>query len=243
MKLPAGIENAFTRFDRMSIRERGLIAFATLAVMIMAWTVVSYDPIRAREGALGGEIESLDQSMAANTQTVNDVVTGDPASLALQKETKLRKELAEINAKLASKSGGLIEPERMVKVIQDVLARQRGVTLISLHNKPVTMLTPPKPASIAIDAHAAAIDSPIATPESEQAAAEQAANANGPYVHPVELVIEGQYLDILAYLHALETLEWRFYWKLLELETTRYPTNRVRIELNTLSMDKNWIGV
>ena len=51
------------------------------------------------------------------------------------------------------------------------------------------------------------------------------------------------YLDVLAYLHALESLEWRFYWRLLELESTAYPRNRVRIELSTLSLDKDWIGV
>jgi MSHA biogenesis protein MshJ len=48
---------------------------------------------------------------------------------------------------------------------------------------------------------------------------------------------------VLAYLHALESLEWRFYWRLLELESTAYPRNRVRIELSTLSLDRDWIGV
>jgi MSHA biogenesis protein MshJ len=62
-------------------------------------------------------------------------------------------------------------------------------------------------------------------------------------MHPVEIVVEGAYLDVLEYLRALESLEWRFYWKVLELKTTRYPINRVRIELSTLSMDKEWIGV
>jgi MSHA biogenesis protein MshJ len=239
MRLPAAIETAATRFDRMSIRERGLMGIAALAVLVMGWTVALYDPLRARETALAGELASLHESIGVSAQTMSDAAAGDPATAAIAKETQLRAELAEINGKLASKSAGLIPPERMVEVLQDVLAGQHGVTLISLHNKPMTTLTPP--------AAAAAKETFLNTTASEQAAAtaaaEQASNAAGPYVHPVELVIEGQYLDILAYLHALEALEWRFYWKLLELETTRYPTNRVRIELNTLSMDKDWIGV
>jgi MSHA biogenesis protein MshJ len=80
-----------------------------------------------------------------------------------------------------------------------------------------------------------------ATDAESQTAAESA--GGGPYVHTVELVIDGQYLDILDYLRALEALPWRFNWKVLELATRRYPLNRVTIQLTTLSMDKDWIGV
>lgn len=234
MKLPAALETGMARFDRMSVRERGLITVAALASLLMLWTIALLDPVTARESSLTGELKSLQDAMTATAQTLTDATTRDPTASVLAKEEQLRKELAEINAKLASKSAGLIAPERMVQVIQDVLAGQRGVTLISLHNKPVTTLAPTK---VLRDGAF------VTTPASEQADAVAAANVAGPYVHPVELVIEGRYLDILSYLHALEALEWRFYWKLLELETTRYPTNRVRIELNTLSMDKDWIGV
>lgn len=210
MTLPAGFEAALSRFDRMSLRERGLVAVAVLACVVMLWTVTLWDPIAARQQTLADELSSLQQTMVSTADTLDANAKNDPAMLALRQEEQLRKELADINAQLASQSAGLIPPERMVQVIQDVLARQRGVTLISLHNKRVTTLD---------------------------------ASASAPYVHPVELVVEGRYLDILTYLHALEALEWRFYWKLLELETVRHPTNRVRIEINTLSMDKEWIGL
>jgi MSHA biogenesis protein MshJ len=234
MKLPAGLEAAMSRFDRLSLRERGLVAGALLATVVMLWTVALWDPMAARQQGLADELSGLQQTMVTTADTLDATTQNDPASLALKKEEHLRKELADINSQLASKSAGLIPPERMVQVIQDVLARQVGVTLISLHNKPVTTLAPAKPAASAAE--------PLVTqPASERAVMDAA--ATGPYVHPVELVIEGRYLDILAYLHALEALEWRFYWKLLELETVRHPTNRVRIEINTLSMDKDWIGV
>jgi MSHA biogenesis protein MshJ len=234
MTLPAGVEAAMSRFDRLSLRERGLVAAAVLAIVIMLWTVAMWDPIAARQQALANELGSLQQTMVTTAETLDANALNDPATLALKKEEQLRKELAGINSQLASQSAGLIPPERMVQVIQDVLARQHGVTLISLHNKPVTTLARPKPASPAAEPL-------VTTPVSERAVMDAA--ASGPYVHPVELVIEGSYLDILAYLHALEALDWRFYWKLLELKTVRHPTNRVRIEINTLSMDKDWIGV
>jgi MSHA biogenesis protein MshJ len=69
------------------------------------------------------------------------------------------------------------------------------------------------------------------------------AHPTGPYVHPVELVVEGSYLDVLAYLQALERLPWRFYWRTLDLQSAVYPVNRVRVELGTVSLDKAWIGL
>lgn len=234
MKLPAGLEAAMSRFDRMSVRERALVGVAVLASVVMLWMVAMWDPISARQQALADELSSLQQTMVTTAETLDASTQNDPATVALKKEEQLRKELTDINAQLASQSAGLIPPERMVRVIQDVLARQRGVTLISLHNQPVTTLTQAK-------ASTPPVESFVTTPASERAVLD--ASAAGPYVHPVELVVEGRYLDILAYLHALEALDWRFYWKLLELETVRYPTNRVRLEINTLSMDKDWIGL
>ena len=69
------------------------------------------------------------------------------------------------------------------------------------------------------------------------------AHPTGPYVHPVELVIEGSYLDVLSYLQALERLPWHFYWRTLDLQSAVYPVNRVRVELGTVSLDKAWIGL
>jgi MSHA biogenesis protein MshJ len=91
---------------------------------------------------------------------------------------------------------------------------------VSLQNKPVSALV-----------------EPAATADGSQA------EITGPYVHRVELVVDGRYLDIVKYLHALEALPWHFYWRSLDLKTTEYPMNRVHIELSTLSLDKDWIGV
>jgi MSHA biogenesis protein MshJ len=64
-----------------------------------------------------------------------------------------------------------------------------------------------------------------------------------PYVHSIELVVDGQYTDVLDYLGQLEALPWKFRWTSLDLSTAGYPRNRVRIELSTLSLDSTWLGV
>jgi MSHA biogenesis protein MshJ len=146
--------------------------------------------------------------------------SGAAAAAAYEQAATLEQHLATVNAQLSSASAGMIAPQRMAEVIHDVLSRQHGVTLLSLRN---------------LDAIKVPLD----------AAGESAAVAGAPrpYVHTVEIVLEGRYLDVLAYLQALEALPWRFYWRRLELTTTHYPLNRVRVELGTVSMDSQWIGL
>jgi MSHA biogenesis protein MshJ len=234
MKLPAALEKNFAKFNNLTLRERALVSAAVLVALVMIWTVAIFDRISAKERFLSSEVDTIQGAIANASQSLSDLASTDPTTLALNKEKKLQGELKEINEQLASRSGGLIEPERMVQVIHDVLAHQHGIALVSLQNKGVTPLIQPAVQQVGT-ADAAATDA------ESQTIAENV--GGGPYVHTVELVIDGQYLDILDYLRALEALPWRFNWKVLELATRRYPLNRVTIQLTTLSMDKDWIGV
>jgi MSHA biogenesis protein MshJ len=143
---------------------------------------------------------------------VNTVGTGD-AGATLQRTIALAAQLNQVTARLDSQSAGLIPPQRMTQVIHDVLSRQQGVTLISLRS---------------------------AAPH-ELGDGSGTGAANGPYVHSVVLVMQGQYLDDLAYLQALEALPWHFYWQSLELDATHYPATRVTVRLGTVSMSHHWI--
>jgi len=232
MKMPAQLESLFARFDRLTIRERVLVCAAALAAVVMSWMIGIQDPLAAKLRSLNSELASLQDSL--NSDPSMSATATDPVVVARHKAKELQAKLDDLNKELASKAAGLIPPERMVQVIHDVLSHQKGLTLVSLHNKAVMSLVSeaPAPAPSAGDSAEADANTAPAAPVDI-----------GPYVHPVEIVIEGSYLDVLQYLQALETLPWHFYWKVLELNAGTYPLNRVRIELSTLSMDKEWLGV
>ena len=138
--------------------------------------------------------------------------TGD-AGATLQRTIALAAQLNQVTARLDSQSAGFIPPQRMTQMIHDVLSRQQGVTLISLRSV--------APRGLADSSGVGASD--------------------GPYVHSVVLVVQGQYLNVLAYLQALEGLPWHFYWQSLELDATHYPVTRVTVRLGTVSMSHDWI--
>jgi MSHA biogenesis protein MshJ len=217
MKMPAAIDAMVSRFDRMTLRERVLIFIAVLAVALVFWQSAFMEKLTQREKTLSLELQELQENVSRTSRATEAVSNADPTTVALRRLEERQKALDAIDKKLAAESAGLIPPAQMVQVVHDVLKHQHGLTLVSLRNLPVAPLV--------------------------SAANEAGVSESGPYLHPVELVIEGRYLDIVAYLHALEGLPWRFYWRVLELETKTYPLNRVRIELSTLSLDKEWIGV
>ncbi len=117
---------------------------------------------------------------------------------------------------------GYVAPEHMTELLRQVLAGQHGLKLVSLANLPVRSLSQPA---------ASATDEPIA------------ADDRGPFLHPVEMVVEGDYGSVVAYLRALEAMPWRIHWQQLELSTGDYPANRVRIVIGALSLSRYWMSV
>jgi MSHA biogenesis protein MshJ len=216
MNMPPALQNAARRFDALTLRERVLTTTGVLAVVFMLWQTTVMDPLSAHKARLTAELDEVQNGITATANALDPASSSDPLSLAIGERSALQKEIAATDATLESKAAGLIPPQKMIGVVRDVLEKQHRLKLVSLRNAAVH---------------------PLAVPtDPTQAEA-------GPYVHPVELVVEGNYFDVLAYLRALEALPWRFYWKTFDLNTTRYPNNRVRIELSTLSMERAWLGV
>jgi MSHA biogenesis protein MshJ len=227
MNVNATMVNLGSRFNAMSLRERAMISLALLALLILIWDQFLMNPLRVRKQALSQEIETVQKSLSMLTQSIEGRANDNPMSVAMEQRKSLTESLAAVDAQLQSTSAGLIAPQRMLAALRDVLNDQQGLRLVSMRNMPVTSLLAPH---VETTVGANASDAPPLA-------------KTGPYVHSLELVVEGSYLDVLRYLQSVEGLPWRFYWQVLELKTTEYPINRVRIRLNTLSMDKEWLGV
>lgn len=219
MNIAQSFYNLNSRFNAMTLRERAMVAAALLAVVVLAWDGLLMRPLNARKVQLSQEVETIRRNLNTLTSTIEGRAQDNPLSVAMEKKASLTKSLEAVDAQLAAESAGLIPPQRMLEALRDVLDTQRGLRLVSMRNLPVTSL--------------------VATTD----ASGQPQQESGPFVHSLELVVDGGYLDVLRYLEKVEALPWRFYWQVLELKTTDYPLNRVRIRLNTLSMEKEWLGV
>lgn len=215
MTLPASFINLSTRFNAMTLRERAMIFAALLAILVLAWDTLLMQPLEQRKKALTAEMQTVQEGMSHLAASLTGD-GGDPIMKAFAQQEALKQSLAAADEQLQTMAAGLIAPPKMVSALRDLLERQQGLRLIELKNLPARALVP------TVDPN---------TPQ------------HGPFLHPAEMIIEGDYLTVLRYLQAIEALPYRFYWQVLELQTIEYPQNRVRLRINTLSMDAEWLGV
>lgn len=61
------------------------------------------------------------------------------------------------------------------------------------------------------------------------------------YRHGVEMVLQGTYPDMVAYMEALEHLPVQLFWGKAELDAQNYPEARLTLTLYTLSLDDKWM--
>lgn len=208
------------RVDRQSRRERLMLAAAAAVVIVLAWDIALRAPTAQRHAAALDRVErtrgDVERLQASADELASQLQAGgrDKAATAAIEE-RLRR----TDARLAERTRRIIGPGEMVRVLRDVLADEERLRLIALRNDGVEPVT----------AAGGSMDDSATLPAI--------------YRHRVELVVEGRYFALLAYLERLEGLDWRFQWDALRLETTEYPRARATLSISTLSLAEDWIGV
>jgi MSHA biogenesis protein MshJ len=209
------------RFDALAVRERGLIFSAAVVVIYFTWQSLLMDPLLARGRQAAQRLAEVRVHMQALDQ-VGVADAADPLIAAATRNRSLQGRLAELERELQTVAQGYVAPERVTQMLRELLTRQQGLALVSLENLPVESL------SQTLDAA-----------RGETIAADD----RGPFLHPVEIVVDGDYASVTAYLRSLEQLPWRIYWQRLELTAGSYPLNRVYIVIGALSLSRDWIRV
>ena len=209
------------RFDALAVRERAMIFGAAVVVVYFTWQSLLMDPLLVRGKQAEQRLADARVHMTAIDQA-GAAATDDPLVVTARRNLALRARLGELDAELQTVSQGYVAPERVADLLREILARQQGLSLVSLANLPVESLSQ---APSAKDAQPLAADD------------------RGPFLHPVEMVVEGDYPSIVAYLRALEALPWRIHWQQLDLSVGNYPVSRVRIVIGALSLSREWMKV
>ena len=209
------------RLDALSLRERVLVFGAGVAILYVAWQSLLMEPLTARAKVAEQHLADARRQMTMSDE-IDAAAAHDPAVQAALRNRSLATRLAELDSALNSVAQGYVAPERMTELLRTLLGKQQGLTLVSLANMPVESLSPP-PAS--------------------KAAAAIAPDDRGPFLHPVEMVVEGDYGSVVSYLRALEAMPWRIHWQRVELSAGDYPVNRVRIVIGALSLSRYWMTV
>jgi len=232
--LNSQLKPLMARLEQLSARERAIVFAGLLVVVYLVWQSLVMDPLNARVKAAEAHAAQIRQSIRTAEQS-QAATMNDPAVAAAARNRALTQRIGELDSDLGKLTGGYVAPDKMSVLLREVLAAQQGLKLVSLKNLPVISLSQDanpdggKPGAVAAPGD-------VTTPA-------PSANDHGPFLHPVEVVVDGDYLSVVAYLHALEKMPWRIHWQRLELLSGDYPSNRVRLVIGALSLSRDWMSL
>jgi len=216
----SNLEKYRQRFDTQSLRERGLIAFSLLAVIVFGWWNYYAAPMMQKTELLQTETGRLGAEVEKTRALVGDIRQRIAAGVYQEKEFQLAslgEELDEIEHQLRVKTVELIDPEKMFELMNKLIYRDSRLQLLSLKRREV------KPAIPSFD--------------------EEETEEPGLYRHVLEIEFAGKYLDILKYMQTLELLDWKLLWDEIEIYGDEYPKSTVKLAISTLSTRKEWVGI
>ncbi len=223
--------------DERSTRERVLILATSSVVALVLLQALLLAPVGVARKRIVQETRN-DQTemgkMAAQVQTlVRDKAT-DPDAAPKTRLAELEARLAALQRQIDAQSSELVPPEKIRAVLDKILANNPRLQLVEMKTLPRV--------SISVEKEAATGEKGGQARESKPASADERKAAEI-YRHGVEVTMRGSYLDLLAYLKAIESLQVRMFWDKVNLSVTTYPTVTMRLVVYTISLDKVWLTV
>lgn len=251
------VQRLAAKIDGLSLRERAII-FAAVAVML--FTVVNdfiFDPEFAKQKQLSEQIKGNEQKMEEIQNEIRQTikVQSDPDEEGRKRLSALKSQTRQMSADLLEMQKGLVSPDKMTALLEDILKRNGNLRLVSLKTLPAASLGnaassgPVGSAAAAVESAGAQAKPGNVAPGSPSTRSGDRENAKADalptlvYTHGVEIVVDGTYLDMMHYMAALEALPWQLFWGRAKLDVTSYPDSRLALTVYTLSLDKKWLNL
>jgi len=223
------------RIDAATLRERVMMFAGAVVVIIALLNALLIEPELATQRRLSREIgqrQTEIKVLQVQLETLARARKADPDQADRRRLEDARKRLAELDAKLVHEQHKFAPADRIGAILEEMLSRNRKLTLVEMRTLPAAALGGEKPA-----AEKPAVEKP-------GAAAKPLPSGPGLiYRHGVELTVNGSYLDLLAYLKDLEKLPSQMYWGRLDLSVSKHPQITLKLSVYTLSLDPAWMRV
>jgi len=156
------------------------------------------------------------KAMQQQLMQTRGVLATDPNQQIRQQITQREVQIKEIDDALDKEASHLVPPTKMVGIIENLIKALPQIRLEKLHTVAAQEIVLPN----------------------------QTANLKSDrrlYQHSVDMVLRGNYLDVLFYLEKLEALPKRSFWENLKMETPKEKDEPLRftVRLYTLSSEQD----
>src|SRR3569833_2007732 len=211
------------RIDALSLRER-VVIFAMLAVAVIALiNNAVLDAQFAKQKQLSEQIKSQQFQVTQIQADIRQTIQGqlDPDAENRTRLTALKQQSERMQIALIDMQKGLVAPDKMTVLLEDILKHNARLKIVSLKTLPVAGLQ-----------EQADTKDPKKTDDKQPGAA-AASSASAVYKHGVEITVQGEYLDMLKYMTELEAMPWQLFWGRAKLGVDKYPKATLTLTLYT----------
>lgn len=225
------LQQLLTLIDALSRRERVILLSVLVGAMGFVWWEVLMPPqkkavLELEEKVLAaskrrGELINLAEEVKARAHT-------DPNQKTLDYRRNLTAEVKELEKSLRNATRSLVPPEQMPKALQDLMRGAEGVRLVGMEVLPAQPL-----AAANVTGEAGGFLGGGDGQVSEQVL----------FRHGLKIRLQGQYFGILTYLQALERSSWTLFWEGIDYQVREHPLADVTLQIFTLSLAREWLGI
>ena len=231
------------KIDALTLRERGIILLVISAAIVFLFNSLLIDPQYAKQKILSDKIKQEQAQIAATRIEIAQRaanMNADPDTEIRRRIASAEQQLVQIDSTLQALQKNLVRPEKMTALLENILKRNHQLQLISLKNLPLVNVIDEMENTTSLASKAATGMNSIlggSVNGSEQSL------GGAIYKHEVEIVLQGNYLDMLNYMRELESLPEQVYWNKAKLTVIEYPKASLTLQLFTLSLEKKWLNL
>ncbi len=210
------------KIDSLTLRERCILFGGAAGVLIFLVFAMFLNPTYAKQqqvlltmsqqrDVIAGVEAEIAQTMLLHTL--------DPDAADRARLLRIKTEAQSLSSSLMAMQQGMVPPERMTGLIEQILRAHRSLRLMSLRTLPEEQ-------------------APAAAPlkPGQSAPPPQLLHRHG-----VELVLSGSYPDMVEYMAALEGMQGQIFWGSAVLKVDTHPNATLTLVVHTISLDKKWL--
>jgi len=203
------------RVDNATLRERVLLFGAAALVLLYVGNVLLLQPLRDTQRRLGLEIGKSAQEL----RTVQTELQRLARERQADPEAQHRQRAVDLRSEIAALDARIQQEQRRFTTPQRMREVLREMFERDKRLRLVDLKT---------------------LPVTDLAAGQSARRV---FRHGIELTVAGSYLDLYAYLAALEQIPTQLYWGRVEMSVAAYPVATLKMTVYTLSFDQAWLVV
>ena len=217
-------------FTALQPRERLMVVVAVLALAGFIPFTLAVEPQWRESQRLSAQIENQSKVLTALQTDVSALAASnvDPDSITREQIERAKRQLQELDNTMRAAGKGLVPADQMTGLLERLLDRNRSLKVISLRTLPgVPLNERPRPAGT----------------DAVGTLATAAASDTGVIKYGVELVLQGSYADLSAYLQQIERMPVQMFWSRAVLDAETYPQLTLTLSLFTLGLEGAWLSV